>query len=43
MLYNHKNDKNENINIADLPEYKSIVNRLSLILHKEFSPNILKE
>ena len=34
MLYDHKTDLQENVNIAELPENKKLVARLSNMLHK---------
>ena len=33
MLYDHRNDPNENVNIAEQPENKELVERLSGVLH----------
>ena len=35
MLYDHFSDPNENVNISEIPEYKAVVDSLSLMLHKE--------
>ena len=37
MLYDHKNDPDENINIAELPENKELVEKLSFLLNKKES------
>ncbi|MFC1762811.1 sulfatase-like hydrolase/transferase, partial [Planctomycetota bacterium] len=36
MLFDHKNDPQENVNIAGLPENKDVVERLSRMLHKQY-------
>jgi arylsulfatase A-like enzyme len=33
MLYNHRTDLEENFNLAGKPEYKSLVDSLSLVMH----------
>lgn len=35
MLYDHKNDPAENINVADLPKYKEVVKKMNLLLQEK--------
>lgn len=40
MLYNHRNDPNENINIVKLPEYEAVVKELHTALRTVYKKNI---
>ncbi|WP_222927920.1 sulfatase [Polaribacter aestuariivivens] len=40
MLYDHKIDKAENINVVNFPEYKEVVADLKQILHTSYKKNI---
>ncbi|MBJ6368512.1 sulfatase [Snuella sedimenti] len=40
MLYDHRNDMDENENVVRYPEYKSVVTRLHSILHTNYKSNI---
>ncbi|GGK10707.1 iduronate-2-sulfatase [Yeosuana aromativorans] len=40
MLYDHRVDKEENVNVVDHPEYEAIVKQLKTILHNAFKHNI---
>ena len=40
MLYDHRTDKAENINVVNKEEYKDVVSELKLILHKAYQNNI---
>ena len=43
MLYDHRANKSENINVVDQKEFKSIVSELSLTLHSVYQKNIYGE
>lgn len=43
MLYDHRTNKSENINVVDQKEFKSIVSELSLTLHSVYQKNIYGE
>lgn len=40
MLYDHRIDKDENNNVVNQKEYKSVVSELKLILHTAYFKNI---
>lgn len=40
MLYDHRIDKDENINVVNQKEYESVVSELKLILHTAYHKNI---
>ena len=40
MLYDHRKNKSENINVVHQKEFKSIVSELSLTLHLQYAKNI---
>ena len=40
MLYDHLNDKDENVNLSNLPEYSEIVAEFQHILNTEFKSNL---
>lgn len=40
MLYDHRTDKNENINVINNPDYSKIVSQLKTILHTNYQANI---
>ena len=40
MLYDHRTDGDENINVVDEPTYANAVTRLSALLHTEYASNI---
>jgi arylsulfatase A-like enzyme len=40
MLYDHKKDPDENINVVNKPEYAAIAENMKEILHSEFNKNI---
>ncbi len=42
MLYDHKNDPKENVNIAEKPENKALVGRLSNLLKKQIQKSLKK-
>lgn len=37
MLYDHKNDPDENLNVAELPEYKTVVKKMKILLKEKNS------
>mgnify|MGYP000023528037 CR=1 FL=1 len=43
MLYDHKTDAQENINVVNEPDYKEDVIRLKKILHSTYQNNIIGE
>tara|TARA_R110002049_G_scaffold18043_3_gene69419 strand:+ start:2532 stop:3998 length:1467 start_codon:yes stop_codon:yes gene_type:complete len=40
MLYDHRTDKAENMNVVNLPEYKEVVSQLKNTLHTSYKLNI---
>jgi hypothetical protein len=40
MLYDHRKNKSENINVVHQKEFESIVSELSLTLHLQYAKNI---
>ena len=43
MLYDHRNDKEENINVVNNPDYSEVVKTLKTILHTDYQKNIVGE
>jgi hypothetical protein len=43
MLYDHRIDEDENVNVVDNSKYAEDVERLKAILHTEFKNNITGE
>jgi hypothetical protein len=41
MLYDHRTDGDENINVADEANYADAVTQLSTLLHTEYVSNII--
>jgi hypothetical protein len=40
MLYDHRIDKEENVNVVNNPEYEAVVKQLKTILHMGYQKNI---
>jgi arylsulfatase A-like enzyme len=41
MLYDHRTDRDENINVVDETSYSDAVSKLSKLLHTEYASNII--
>ena len=41
MLYDHRTDRDENINVVDETTYANVVSQLNKLLHTEYASNII--
>jgi arylsulfatase A-like enzyme len=41
MLYDHRTDRDENINVVDETSYSDAVSQLRILLHTEYASNII--